>query len=273
MLLNAKNGTVAIRNTDMDYISFGTGNEYLVMIPGLGDGFTTVKGTALPFAIAYRAFARRFKVFVFSRKNRLEDGYSIRDMAQDQVEAMKAVGIMKAHIIGISQGGMIAQYIGIDNPDVAGRLVLAVTLSKQNETIQNTVGRWIEMAQLGNFKDILVDTAEKSYSEKYLKRYRLLYPFLGRMGKPKDFKRFLIQADACIHHNAYDELNKITCPVLVIGGDCDKIVGTNASQELAQGIKNSKLYVYKGLGHGAYEEAKDFNQRVLDFLTSDINKQ
>ena len=80
----------------------------------------------------------------------------------------------------------------------------------------------------------MIDTAEKSYSEKYLKKYRRIYPFIGKIGKPKSFKRFLIQAASCISHNAYAELSNIVCPTLVIGGDCDKIVGTTAASAIAK---------------------------------------
>lgn len=266
MLFNAKNGTVTIGHTHMDYISFGRGKEDLVIIPGLGDGLSTVKGTALPFAMAYRAYAKKYRVYVFSRKNTLEEGHSTRDMAKDQMEAMKILGISKANIMGVSQGGMIAQYIAIDYPHLIKKLVLVVTLSKQNEIIQKTVSRWIEMAKGGNYKDILIDTAEQSYSEKHLKRYRLLYPILGIFGKPKDLKRFVIQANSCMYHNTYNELDKIKCETLVVGGNCDKIVGSNSSLEISKRIKNSELVIYEGLGHAAYEEAKDFNILVLNFL-------
>lgn len=269
MLINAKNGTVKIGNTDMNYLSFGKGENCLIMLPGLGDGLKTVKGTALAFAIAYGIYGRKYRVYVFSRKNRLDEGYTTRDMAGDQSEAMKKLGISKADIIGISQGGMIAQYIAIDHPGLVNKLVLAVTMSKPNETVREVVGKWKELAKSGNYMDIIKDTAEKSYSETYLKKYRFLYPVIGRVGKPKEFDRFLIQADSCIHHNAYDELNRIECPTLIIGGDCDKVVGPKASPEIAGRIKNSRLYMYKGLGHAAYEEAKDFHTRVLNFMNPD----
>ncbi|MGN0250788.1 MAG: alpha/beta fold hydrolase [Oliverpabstia sp.] len=68
-------------------------------------------------------YANDYKVFIFSRKNDLEEGYSTRDMARDQAEAMKMLGIKSANILGISQGGMIAQYLAIDYPDL---VVLAV---------------------------------------------------------------------------------------------------------------------------------------------------
>lgn len=266
MLLNAKNGTVVLENSDMDYISFGKGSKHLIMILGLGDGLSTIKGKALAFAIAYRAYAKNYKVYVFSRKNRLEEGYSTKDMAKDQAEAMKILGISNANIFGISQGGMIAQYMAINYSDLVNKLVLAVTLSKQNETTQKIISKWIEMAKSNNYKDLIIDTVENSYSKKYLKRYRIMYPFLSRVGKPKDFSRFIVQAYSCLHHNSHDELEKIQCPTLIIGGDCDKIVGSNSSWEISQKIKGSKLFIYKGLGHATYEEAKDFNAKVLNFF-------
>lgn len=266
MFWNAKNGSVRIGNTDMDYVSFGRGKDTLIMIPGLGDGLTTVKGMAVPMAVTYRMYAKDYKVYVFSRKNNLEEGYSTRDMAKDQAKAMQELGINKAKVLGISQGGMIAQYLAIDYPELVEKLVLAVTSSKQNMLIQSAVKEWILMAEQKNHKNLMIDIAEKSYSESYLKKYRLLYPILGRVGKPKDYSRFLIQAEACINHNSYLELDKILCPVFVIGGDRDRIVGGDASRELADKIKICELFIYNKLGHAAYEEAKDFNSRVLEFL-------
>ncbi len=47
MFYHAKDGSVRAGNSEMDYITFGNGNKHLVMLPGLGDGLTTVKGKAL----------------------------------------------------------------------------------------------------------------------------------------------------------------------------------------------------------------------------------
>ena len=266
MLYKAKSGTIKIENEDMDFISFGKGDKSLVMIPGLSDGLRTVKGMATTMALLYRCYAKNYVVYVISRKNQLKEGYSTRDMAADYKKAMEKLAISKADIIGISQGGMIAQYIAIDYPEVVEKLVLAVTLSKQNETVQKVVSSFIKMAELNDYKSIIIDTSEKSYTEKRLKRYRPLYPLLCRFGKPKDLKRFIIQANACISHDAYNELEKIECPTLVIGVDDDKIVGNKTSEEISERIKGSKLIIYEGFGHLVSEEAKDFNLQVLEFL-------
>lgn len=252
----------------MNYIVFGKGQKVLVLLPGLGDGLSPVHGQlqAIALAWAYRQFAGAFRVYLFSRKNDLKEEYSTKDMAQDQAKAMKVLGISKANVMGVSQGGMIAQYLAIEYPCLVEKLVLAVTLSKQNETVREAIGSWVEMAGRGDYKSLIIDTAEKSYSQKYLKRHRFLYPLLGRVGAPGGFGRFLIQAASCLEHNAYQELERITCPTLVVGGDEDRIVGPTASVELAGKIQGSKLFLYHGLGHAAYEEAADFNNRVLDFL-------
>lgn len=266
MFWGAKNGSVRIGDTDMEYAVFGKGNRTLIMLPGLGDGLATVKGMALPMAATYRMYAKDYRVYVFSRKNDLKKGYSTKDMARDQALAMKALGISRADVLGVSQGGMIAQYLAIDYPELIEKLVLAVTSPRQNERIQNALGKWISLAEQKKHKELMIDIAEKTYSEKYLKKYRLLYPVLGRVGKPKDYNRFFIQAESCMKHNAYPGLDQIVCPTLVIGGGCDKIVGGDASRELSEKIKNCELFIYEGLGHGAYEEEADFNNRVFAFL-------
>ena len=163
---------------------------------------------------------------------------------------------------------MIAQHLAINYPNLVDKLVLVVTVAKSNETLNEVVGNWIDMARCGNYKGIMIDTAEKSYTEKAIKKYRLLYPIITRVGKTKDFDRFIIQAKSCINHNSYDELYKINSKTLVIGGDSDKVVGINTSEQIAHIIPNSKLVILKGLGHMAYEEAKDFNTIVLNFLNS-----
>lgn len=272
MFWNAKSGSVNLPDTTMDYVTFGTGTQVLVMIPGLGDGLTTVKGMAAAMAYTYRIYAKVYKVYVFSRKNNLEmyqdlnQIYTTREMADDLAFALNALGIDSAKVLGVSQGGMIAQYLAIGHPSLVDRLVLAVTLSRQNATVQNVLSGWLELARQGDYKALMIDIAEKSYSEAYLKKYRRLYPILTKIGKPKDFRRFLTQADACASHNAYALLDRILCPTLVIGGSCDKIVSAAASVELSEQIRNCELYLYEGLGHAAYEEAPDFNSRVMQFL-------
>ena len=112
---------------------------------------------------------------------------------------------------------------------------------------------------------LMIDTAEKMYSEKYLDRNRKLFPLLALFTKPSSYERFFRNADAILHFDARKELPMITAPTLIIAGSEDQTVGNYAAEELKQGISGSELFVYEGLGHGAYEEAKDFYDRVLAY--------
>ena len=264
-MLNAKNGRVRIPAGDMDFIRFGNGKKTLVMIPGVGDGLKTVKGMAVPFAVMYRALAKDFTVYVFSRRTELPDGMTTRDMAEDLNAAMEALGLSGAAVAGVSQGGMIAQWLAVDHPDKVEKLVLAVTLSRPNDTIREVVALWSDMARRGDYRGIMLDTAERSYSPKRLRQARITYRLMGNMGKPKSFRRFLIQAESCHTHDAFDRLEDIRCPTLVMGGAQDRIVTGEASRELADRIPGAELVMYEGLGHGLYEEAPDFLDRVAEF--------
>lgn len=266
MLWNAVSGQVTIGSTAMNYASFGHGEKILVVLPGLSDGLTTVKGKALLLAAPYKRYFERYTIYIFSRKNEMPPGYSIPDMADDQAKALKTLGLKKISILGVSQGGMIAQSLAINHADLVEKLIIAVSAPRVNAAIQECIGHWVDYANQGNHKRLMIDTAEKSYSEKYLKKYRKLYPLLGKLGKPANYSRFLINANAILCFDALNDLKKIICPTLIVGGSDDKIVGIDASYALKNRILNSELYVYDGLGHAAYEEADDFYERVFRFL-------
>lgn len=266
MLYHPKNGTVTIEDWTMDYIRFGTGSRILIMLPGLGDGLRTVKGTALPMALIYRIFAKDFTVYMFSRRNVLPERFSTRDMAADQAKAMEWLGIERADILGVYMGGMIAQYLAIDFPEKVGKLILTVTSARPNPILTESVEEWVSLAKQGDPVALMDSNVRRIYSESYYRRNGWMVPVTGRLTKPKSYDRLLIQAAACRNHDAYDRLSEIKAPTFVIGGEQDKALGGEASKEIAEKIPDAELLMYKEWGHGLYEEAKDFNRTVFRYL-------
>lgn len=264
-MLRTKNASISMDGTTMDYVAFGCGPEVLVMLPGLGDGLRTVRGMALGFSMQYRELARRFRVYCFSRKNRLEEGSTTQDYADDLARAMDALNIAGATVLGVSQGGMIAQWLALRYPEKVKRLVLCVTLAQPGPVMQSVLPRWIEWAERGEFSRVFIDTAEKSYSPAALRKMRPLLPLLARLSSPKDAQRFLIQTRSCLIHNAYAELPKIACPTLILGGAIDAIVGPEAAGTMAAQIPGCEMHIWPDYGHAAYEEAKDFQRRITAF--------
>lgn len=266
-MFGARNAHVEIRGSAMHYNVFGAGRENLVIIPGLGDGLRTVKGMAFVMARIFRDYAREYRVWIFSRRDNLEPGATTRDMAKDLAEAMDKLGLTRAKVMGVSQGGMISQWLAIDYPEKVEKLAIAVSLARQNDTVQRVVSNWIRLAEADRFGDLAVDTMLKTYTEKGLKKWKPFMWLVRMTGKPQSKERFLIQAQSCLTHNAYPELGRIQCPTLVIGGAKDNIVGgAKIQEELAAAIPESTLHVYSEYGHAVYEEAKDFNDVVLGFL-------
>lgn len=263
MMYNAKELKLNVQDMQFDYITFGNGTKPLVMIQGLNT--RGIKGAALSLAYMYRIFAKDYKVYLFDRRPIVREGITVSEMASDIAMAMDILGIKHADVFGVSQGGMIAQYLAIDRPDLVKKLVLAVTLCQNNDTVTHVVNRWIEMAETGAMKELVADMTEKMYSDAYIKRYRPFIPLLTILQKPKDVQRFVILAKACLTCNTYETLEKIKCPVLVLGGRQDKVVSGAATEEIAAKL-GCRIHMYDRLGHAAYEEAKDFNRIIYDFL-------
>ena len=268
MLYNAQNGSLTLDGTTMDYIRFGTGSQILVMLPGLGDSLRTTKGTALPVSVMYRMFAEDFTVYAFSRKTDLPMGYTTRDMARDVKSAMDTLGIQKAHVFGVSMGGMIAQHFAADYPEAVEKLILTVTCARPNPILIESVQEWIRLAKENDHAAFMDSNLRRIYSDGYYRKNRHLIPILGRLTKPNSYDRFFVQANACLHHDAYDRLPLIRAETLVIGGGQDNALGGDASREIADAIDGAILKMYPLCGHGLYEEAPEFNRTVLDFLRS-----
>ena len=248
MLYNGKNGTVILSDGQMEYIRFGSGKRILIMLPGLGDGLKTVKGTALPMALMYREFAKDFTVYMFSRKASLAGGYTTRQMAKDQAEAMDVLGISKADIFGVSMGGMIAQYLAIDFPEKVNKLILTVTAAEPTPLLTESVEEWKTFAQKGDHARFTESNMRRIYSAEYCRRNKWAVPLVGMLTKPKSYDRFFVQADACLTHNAKEELCCISAPTLVVGGEKDLALGGKASEEIAAAISGAQLKMYPPMG-------------------------
>ena len=265
MFYNAVNGSVPLDNTAMDYIAFGKGSKNLIMIPGLGEGLQTVAGTAIPFSLLYRQLAKDFRVYMFSRRTLMPEGFTTRDMAEDIYRAMVHLNIPSANVLGVSLGGMVVQHLAIEHPEAVEKLILCVTLPHKNPTLVSCLTSWDAMARKGDVKGIMIDTLLKS-NVKVSKAMVWAYRIFGGLFPKKHIDRFCIMAKAGIDHNAAPKLYRITCPTLIIGGRLDQIVTAEASHELHRLIPNSTLYMYEDYGHGLYEEAPDFWDKVTEFF-------
>ena len=255
--------TVTTDAYEMEYIVFGEGKTPFVMIPGIS--MSSVIFSAEFIAAAYARFGASHTVYVFDRKKHVTPGYSVEDMAADTADAMRRLRLANADVFGTSQGGMIAQRIAENAPELVGRLILASTLARPNETSRAVFDRWCELSAAGDIRALNRDVFYHVYSDEYLAKYRRAFSRLERSGTQEELRRFTVLAEACRRFDGWQELTVIRCPVLVIGSEKDRTVSAQGSREIAEKL-GCALYLYEGYGHAVYDEAPDYKDRIAEFF-------
>ena len=256
--------TVHIRDYDATFLKFGDGPLPAVFIPGLA--YITLPAQEERRREYAQHYAPEFTCYFIERRPNLTEGYTTRQMAEDVFDFICALNLEKVYVEGTSQGGMIAQWLAIDHPEVVEKLVLTVTLSRPNEEIKTT-SKWLRVLKTQGGEAALKEMARDAYSERYLKLHGA-DPFEA---PPAEFARPLDQYEilqkACLTHNSYDELDKIQCPTFVIGGWKDRIVSGMASVDIAEKL-HCDLHMCDELGHALDEEDPLYHKRVKDFFLS-----
>lgn len=263
-----KNCQIKLYDDDIiNYVSFGYGNKNLLLIPGLN--IERIKGKALQLAFFYRIFLRDYKVFIFDHKEHINESYEISDMVEEIVYCIKKLNIDKVDVVGVSQGGMIAQLLAINYPDIVEKLVLVATTSRNNPTQNNVIDRWIVLAENGELQELQKNMLETVYSKRYIAKNKWLSILVRIIFKPKlnQLDRFIILARSCLKFDVFDKLDKIQSKTLVIGAKLDQVIPVEFSNELAERI-NCQKFIFEKSGHAVHQEVSDFNQTVLNFLIS-----
>ena len=249
----------------VDYVTFGQGDKVLVIITGLSlQGLSDMSYLAI-YLLFYR-YAKEYKVYIFDRKDHIEEGISIENMDDDLYHSLQELNIAKASIIGMSQGGMIAQLFAIKYPQKLTSLVLALTFSRNNDISRKTIGGWIEMAENGEMAKLNKDSMCKTFSSPMLKKLYVINKLFLKTVSVEKQERFVRLAKSILEFDCHKSLDKITCPTLVLGAKKDLVLGVDGARELANSIPNASYYEFSKQGHAAFIESKQFNKMILEFL-------
>ena len=254
--------TVRTGEFSMDYFRFGNGKNILVILPGLS--VDSVMKYADGVAEAYSVLTEDFTVYLFDRRRELPENYSILDMAEDTILAIRKLGLQDICLFGASQGGMIAMTIAIEEPDLVRKLVLGSTAARVDRKKTGVVENWIRLAGEGKIEEAIYPPEVFSSAKEML--------IAGAKGiTEEDLFRFGILADAVKDFDVTEKLPSISCPVLVLGSKDDRVLGPETSEEIYEYLKERKdceLYMYDGYGHAAYDMAPDYKERLLRFFTA-----
>lgn len=183
--------------------------------------------------------------------------YTLADMAKDGIGLLDALGIAKAHIVGASMGGMIAQHMAFSHPDrvlsltsimsttgnrklpAGSREALAVLTKRPASTDEDVlVEHGIKVARAIGSPGYAVDEERLRERTRGLIR-RSFYP----AGMPRQFAAIVADGDR------RERLRSVTAPTLVIHGEADPLVPFAGGEDTARHIDGAKLKAVPGMGH------------------------
>jgi pimeloyl-ACP methyl ester carboxylesterase len=256
----------------------------LVMINGLGGNLEAWNPRLV------EELSKHFKLVLFDnrgvgRTDVSKGEYSMRLFADDTAGLMNALGIPKAHVLGLSMGGMIAQELAIDYPEKVSKLVLCSTcsqprisqeISKANETIlSQPMEELTELVLSFPFaKDYPVDFVRENpmvvfvLTAEFVKENPDLAKRQLQQGAlhPISQEGFRHQYNAVLTLNTRARLQHIKSPTLVLHGRKDRVIPPENGSILAAAIPNAKLVCFEKSAHGLVEEIEKTTNVIKQFL-------
>lgn len=262
----------------MPRIQIGEGSLYYERV-GVGFPVLFISGLA-GFAAFWQdqaaAFSKKFDVITHDHRGIGQSdpsrvGYTVDRMASDVIALMDALEIERAHVVGHSTGGAIAQTLAIEHPKRLASMVLSATWTKPDAYFRRLFGLR---------KDILLRLGPSAYVQA---NTLFLYPSWWvarnnerlRHGEAQHLALFppvdiaASRIDAILAFDRTEYLSKITVPTLVVGAEDDVVTPSYFSEELARLIPGAEIKIFPRGGHSMNQvRAREYNQAVLPFLES-----
>jgi aminoacrylate hydrolase len=222
------------------------------------------------------AFSRKFDVITHDHRgigqsDPTRSGFTVDRMAADVIGLTDALEIERAHVVGHSTGGAIAQILAVEHPKRLASVVLSATWTKPDAYFRRLFGLR---------KDILLRLGPSAYVQS---NTLFLYPSWWvarnnerlRQQEAQNLALFppteiaASRIDAILAFDRTESLGRIKTPTLVVGAEDDIVTPSYFSEELARLIPAAEIKIFPRGGHAFTQvRAREFNQAVLPFLAS-----
>jgi 3-oxoadipate enol-lactonase len=260
----ARNGAVKLH-----WESFGEGPA-LLLVAGQG---MTVDGWWATIPVLEQSF----RVIAFDnrdtgRSTRSPWPYSVAQMAHDAVAVLDDAGEQRAHVYGISLGSLVAQEIALRHPDRVQALVLGASSAGGFAAYKPSASSFAQtfLIRAGTMGPEEAGWAAVPYT--YAEKTRRLHPerivadITHRVGSPPEPLGYMHQAAAVAGHDAYERLNRIAAPTLVVHGEQDIFVPPANALVLAERIPGAELRLWPDAGHMYTIDEPQADREIARFL-------
>jgi 3-oxoadipate enol-lactonase len=189
--------------------------------------------------------------------------YSIADMADDAAGLLDALNISKAHVFGVSMGGVIAQEFALQYPDKLDKLILGCTMAGGKCSQMGDIGGVMS----GNLEHLLFTPAfVHTHHQELTELFAEIAPFHSK----GDALQRQLQAFAT--HDTCDRVSNIRATTLILTGDSDIAIPPSNSDLLATKIPHAKLESIADAAHGFSFSHVDTTIDLIDrFLQEQTN--
>jgi pimeloyl-ACP methyl ester carboxylesterase len=260
----ATNGTVKLF-----WKSFGEGPPVL-LIAGQG---MTVDGWWATIPV----LARSFRVIAFDnrdtgRSSRSRWGYSVAQMAGDALAVLDAAGERRAHVYGISLGSLVAQELALRHPDRVEALVLGASsaggFAAYKPSPKSLAQTFLVRVGAMGPEEAEWAAVPYTYGEKTRREHpeRIAADIVHRLSSPPEPLGYMRQATAVATHDAYERLNRMAVPTLVVHGEQDVFIPPVNALVLAEKIPAAQLRLWPDAGHMYLIDEPRADREIADFL-------
>jgi len=254
-----------VRDIEIHYQEAGSGFP-LILIHGLNGDLTGWALVMPEFSKHYRTIALDVRGHGGSSKP--DQPYSIKGFSEDFYEFMKQLKISRAHVLGLSMGGAIAQQFALDHPDMVQSLILVSTLSYIDDQARRAFALLSRSLKEGGYPSFFDEVVKLAFTPQYLAANP------GPIAELKT-KRVAINSpvaigratEACMAFDLKNEISRISVPTLVVSGRKDVFTPIHLAEQIHRSIRGSEWKILEEVGHNLYiEKGPQMVQVVLEFL-------
>ena len=214
-------------------------------------------------------FAKHYQVIVYDQRGTGQSdkpespAYTTRGFAQDVIAILDHLKIQKTHAYGVSMGGAIGQWLGIDYAERIGALILACSTAGAMHGIRSSEETRQIMASNDGSKAVSL-----MFSKPFgINQLRFFYSMRESVKNPMPAYAEELHAQASTNHDAWDSLPQITTPTLILQGSDDPVCPSANANLLAEHIPHAELHVFdKGRHMFFVEFCQKVDKLILEFL-------
>jgi len=259
---------------------FATVGKYRIHYVEEGKGFPLVlihglAGDHTAWTPQIEAFRGSHRIVAFDNRGagqstQIDEPVTTADLAQDTIALMDGLGISRAHVVGRSMGGSIAQHIALRAPERVQSLVLCASFARLDPLGVRVLTNMREvLAWRGNWADHARHSVQNFVSAEFFNTQRDRVAQIERLigGETRLPACYVRQNHACLQHDTLDELKHIACPTLILAGGRDPICSLTATRWMSERIPGAETVIFENSSHFfLIEEAERFQGILSEWL-------